>query len=239
MKVEFIGSGSIFTSVNSASYLINDKILVDIPNGCCKALKRMGKDIIDIKYVFITHFHGDHFFDIPFLLAEIYLRGSKKVTLIGGSELKSKVEAITKLCFPNSYNKYLNEIEITYVDCNEKISIDDLKINSVKVEHGRIKEAYGYMFAINNKSIFFTGDTCLCSNVEKLCNISSYIIIDTTLEIGNKAHIGINDIEYLATKYNNVKFITTHMGKDIKNLIEKLNLKNVISGEDGFKFKVD
>lgn len=48
MKVEFIGSGSIFTSVNSASYLINDKILVDIPNGCCKALKKMGKDIIDI-----------------------------------------------------------------------------------------------------------------------------------------------------------------------------------------------
>ena len=199
----------------------------------------MGKDIIDIEYVFITHFHGDHFFDIPFLLTEIYSRGSKKITLIGGSELKSKVEAITKLCFPNSYNKYLSEIEITYVDCNEKISIDDLKINSVKVEHGRMKEAYGYIFAINNKSIFFTGDTSLCSNVEKLCNISSYIIIDTTLEIGNKAHIGINDIEYLATKYNNVKFITTHMGNDIKNLIEKLNLKNVISGEDGFKFKVD
>ncbi len=239
MKIEFIGSGSIFASFNSASYLINDKILIDIPNGCCKALKRMGKDIIDIEYVFITHFHGDHFFDIPFLLSEIYLRGSRKITLIGGSELKSKVEAITKLCFPNSYDKYLSEIEITYVDCNKKISIDDLKISSVKVEHGRMKEAYGYIFVINNKIIFFTGDTSLCSSVEKLCNISSYIIIDTTLEIGNESHIGINDIEYLATKYSNVSFITTHMRDDIKSSIKDLNLRNVISGEDGFKFKIE
>ena len=32
MKVEFVGTGSVFASFNSASYLINDKILVDIPN---------------------------------------------------------------------------------------------------------------------------------------------------------------------------------------------------------------
>ena len=91
MKVEFIGTGSIFATSNSASYLINDKILVDIPNGCCKALKRMNKDVIDVEYIFITHFHGDHFLDIPFLLSEIYARGSKKITLIGGVELEEKV----------------------------------------------------------------------------------------------------------------------------------------------------
>ena len=45
MKVEVIGSGSIFSSQNSASYLVDDKILIDIPNGDCKALKRMKKDI--------------------------------------------------------------------------------------------------------------------------------------------------------------------------------------------------
>ena len=57
MKVEFVGTGSVFASFNSASYLINDKILVDIPNGCCKALKRMNKDVIDIEYIFITHLY--------------------------------------------------------------------------------------------------------------------------------------------------------------------------------------
>ena len=41
MKVKVIGSGSMWTSYNSASYMIDDNILVDIPNGMCK--KKLNK----------------------------------------------------------------------------------------------------------------------------------------------------------------------------------------------------
>ena len=67
MKVRVIGSGSMWTAFNSASYMIDDNILVDIPNGLCKSLFRMGIDPRNIENVLITHFHGDHYFDIPFL----------------------------------------------------------------------------------------------------------------------------------------------------------------------------
>lgn len=66
MKIQVIGSGSMWTKYNSACYLIDDKIMVDFPNGTCKYLYRL--DIIPntIDNIVLTHFHGDHYFDIPF-----------------------------------------------------------------------------------------------------------------------------------------------------------------------------
>ncbi len=36
MKLKILGSGNIFSKDNSASCLIDNKILVDVPNGTCK-----------------------------------------------------------------------------------------------------------------------------------------------------------------------------------------------------------
>lgn len=45
MKVNIVGSGSICSSFTSASAIIDDHILVDVPNGIIKYLKYLGYDI--------------------------------------------------------------------------------------------------------------------------------------------------------------------------------------------------
>ena len=79
MKIKIIGSGSIWSKCNSACYLIDDKILVDIPNGICKALLNQGINFRNIANVLITHFHGDHYFDVPFYLLSKLKSDDKKV----------------------------------------------------------------------------------------------------------------------------------------------------------------
>ena len=63
MKLQIIGSGGMWHKENSASYLIDDHILIDIPNGSCKNLYNLGVKTEKIDNVLITHFHGDHYFD--------------------------------------------------------------------------------------------------------------------------------------------------------------------------------
>ena len=41
MKLKFLGTGSISNKDNSASYLIDDKILIDMPSGNYKNMLRM------------------------------------------------------------------------------------------------------------------------------------------------------------------------------------------------------
>jgi len=68
MRVIVIGSGSMWNEHNSASYMIDDDILVDVPNGTCKNLFRMDINPRVVENILLTHFHGNHYFDIPFYL---------------------------------------------------------------------------------------------------------------------------------------------------------------------------
>ena len=45
MKIQLIGTGTIPDMTNSASVLINDHILFDVPNGNLKAMIRQNIDI--------------------------------------------------------------------------------------------------------------------------------------------------------------------------------------------------
>lgn len=78
MKINMIGSGSIGSVRMSACTLMDDHILIEVPNGIIKYLKNQEHDIMQIDTILITHFHGDHFFDLPFYLLEFYFHRKKR-----------------------------------------------------------------------------------------------------------------------------------------------------------------
>ena len=67
MKIKVIGTGAIYTKYNSACTLINNELIVDMPNGTLKQLLKMNIKPENIKTIIITQLHGDHTEDLPFL----------------------------------------------------------------------------------------------------------------------------------------------------------------------------
>lgn len=96
MKVTVIGSGSMWTKCNSASYLIDEDIMIDFPNGACKYLYRFGVVPSTIKYVLITHFHGDHYFDMPFYILNKSKSDNKDTFIYCSKEGKNKIKKLGK-----------------------------------------------------------------------------------------------------------------------------------------------
>lgn len=229
MLVRVIGSGDMWTKNNSACFLINEEILIDIPNGTCKNLKKINVDLNKIEGVLITHLHGDHYFDLPFYLIE---RSNKKLisNIIIDESNNEKIEKLVELAFfedAESINKSINYI------CDKNICLDKYKIEKLLVCHNMCKPAYGYIINFENKKIAFTGDSIMCENVEYMASLCDYLFCDCTVVKGNISHMGINDLEFLLKKYPNCKIVASHIGDESRKELLNKNINNIIIPNDG------
>ena len=237
MKIKLVGTGAMYTAYNSACTLIDNKIIVDMPNGTIKQLLKENINVGLIDIILITHMHGDHTADIPFFLKYIfnYLKIKKNIKIVGPLGIKNK---IIKLF--NAYN-FEDEKEIEqffnteFIEILEnEIEIDNYFIKSYLVLHGEEKPALGYV--IDNK-LGLTGDSGLCNNIEEIFKKSQMIISDSSLDIGDSCHLGINDLDYLTKKYNK-KVLCTHLRDETRNIITRGNFENIIVKEDFYEIEI-
>ena len=236
MKIQLIGTGTIPDNANSASVLINDHILFDMPNGNLKAMIRQNIDIMNIDTLIISHTHADHCFDAPFLLwykKNYYKPGYKLSTKIVTDEItKDTVETLIKLSYFSSAKKVEKEF-IDIDDVNYTKICDDVDISNESMEHKDIKFANGYVIKDKNVSIGLTGDTSYCEGVRKIASKVDYLICDMTLMLGNDSHMGIDNILELMKEYPNLKIIPIHMHDKTRNEAKKLKEDNLLIYEDG------
>ena len=160
MKIQLIGTGTIPDIANSASILINDHILFDMPNGNLKAMIRQNIDIMKIDTLIISHTHADHCFDTPFLLwykKDYYKPGYKLSTKIVTDEItKDTIENLIDLSYFGSAKEAEKEF-IDFQDVNNIKICDDVEILNEPMLHRKIKYANGYIIKENHVSIGLTG----------------------------------------------------------------------------------
>ncbi len=237
MELKFIGTGSIDAFQSSASYLIDKEILIDIPNGSVKKIKQLGENILNIKVIMITHLHGDHFADIPFFMFEKYFKKDKNETKIYCPRgTHDKVKQLFEVIFPEDYDKLIQEINIKFIEFDELKNqelLNNIYVDSIKVEHGNCKPAYGYVIKQGEKSIGFSGDSKMCEAIEHIVSKSNISVLDMSTEIGNDAHMGINNIEEICKEHTEKKIIATHIHDRTREIAKSKNISNLIIPDDG------
>src|SRR3990172_13069724 len=100
----FLGSGNAFAPGRYwSSFLLNGRYLFEASPVALPHLKRCEVPLEEIEAIFISHFHGDHFFGLPFLLLEYAERTSrsKELTVIGPPGIEERVHNVTAAGFPN------------------------------------------------------------------------------------------------------------------------------------------
>lgn len=239
MKVKLIGTGCIGTMQNSACSLINKKILIDIPNGACREIKRFGEDLNSIQTIIITHYHADHIFDLPFIILEKSQMTNKKMNIVGPKDIEKRTKDLFELAFPGEWKEKIEDnLEINFMEIlsGEIKYIEDTTIEAVKVEH-MLPDSQGYIIIIDNQMCAFTGDTSKCDAVEYMLKKSPIIVSDCSVEIGKQTHMGIDNIKEYSEKYPNNTIILTHMKEATRLEAEKLENSNIIVPGDGYSIE--
>ncbi len=215
MKITILGTGCIWTRRACASYLINDNILMDCGFGTLKQLLKTSdsylhhEKIQKIKLILISHYHMDHYFDLPCFMDKLATdkRPDLKVTIIcppGGEE---RIKEVCRLGWGDvSYEKLKFDKYVTFVDASkmDKFEFEDFEITSMKMDHGSIED-YGYVFKEKStgKVVSFTGDTCMCDNMKKLIDMSDLAFVDMAGTDVSHKHYNIIDGIELMKKYKN------------------------------------
>ncbi len=240
MKVELIGTGAIYTKYNSACTLINDNIIVDMPNGTLKQLLKKNYNIEKIRTILVTHMHGDHTGDIPFFLKHVYSfnKFKNEIVIIGPKGIENQIVKLFNAYRFEDRKEIEENMNIKYIELEqENLTIKDInsyKVQSILVSHGEEKPAYGYII---NDTVGVTGDSGICDGVEEIVKNSKTTIADTSLLEGDSCHMGIDNIKYLIEKYQK-PIIATHLRDTTRERLKNDNIENILVVEDGYIFEI-
>ncbi len=134
---------------NLSSLLIKYKgvnYLFDASENVQQQILKSNQSILKIKHIFITHFHGDHYYGLIGLLSSMSLyKREEDLFIYVPRGYKKKTEDFFKYSSLNL--TYL--VIIKEVKANQKFLFNDLSITSIKLDHSI--ETYGYIFKIKDK----------------------------------------------------------------------------------------
>ena len=219
LDLTFLGTGNAFAPTRYwSSFVANGKYLFDAPPTLLAHLKRLKISPGDLEVIFISHFHADHFFGLPFLLleyAELAPR-TKPLTIVGPPGIAKRVEQVTDLAFPNVFRKKDRGYPLIFVETGDKLnaSAGDLGFISREVPHVPGLQCYAYRVEGEMGSVAYSGDTLMCDALAPLADGADVFVCECSCWGDNCGpHLNPNDIMRLrADIAPSTKFVLTHIG---------------------------
>jgi len=148
---------------DAASYLINNKIIVDTGWNLIENILDAGLNPADFKIILFTHFHHDHYLALPQFIFYHINAGTplSELTLIGPSDINNILKlAIDFLQLPRFFEN-IDSPKCIEIKSGESIKLDEeqLFIEAHKSIHPVDGRFYRVMDIDTGVKIGFTGDT--------------------------------------------------------------------------------
>lgn len=137
LDVVFVGtSGSMPTAQRAPSATLvrrgGERLLFDCAEGTQRQLLRSDVGLVDLREVFLTHFHADHFLGLPGMLKTFALRGRElPLTVYGPPGLRDLMDSLQRIVGRLTY-----PVELVELEPGDALARDDYDLLPFAVPHG-------------------------------------------------------------------------------------------------------
>ena len=219
LELTFLGSGNAFAGDRYwSSFALNRRYLFDAPPTLLPHLNKLRIPTLDIAAVFITHFHADHFFGLPFLYLDYEHLSNRRDDLVivsppGGEDV---IERVSQLGFAGltrgaaRYRRIYQEAR----DGQDGTAVD-LPYRAIAVEQASSSplDCFGYRVDLDGRIVAYTGDTIMCDGVRELARGADVLVIDCSCWGGPcEHHMSLEEVRRFRKEVPlTTTFVLTHL----------------------------
>ncbi len=229
IKITVVGNGGCLNDgLPYNSVLFGEQFLIETPPDIMGSIKKLRLDFTKIDKIFISHFHGDHTFGMPFVIINRWVESIDNdsfsgLSIYGPENLKNYFLKLTELSFSTKHPCYKwakSEVEFIEINKDLMFSYDNLSVSFFELEH--IQNTYGFKISSNGKNLVsYIIDTKWCEKVEEILEeCPKAVIIDVNGD-PMKIHISLDDV--IKKGIDITKDKTIYYGTHLSGLFESDN----------------
>ena len=239
MQLRFVGCGDALGSggrSNTCFHVTGESVnfLIDCGASSLPALKRLGiaREAIDL--VLITHFHGDHFAGLPFLLLDAqFTRRTRPLVIAGPEGIEARLTQVMEALFENSSKtRQRFELSVVALRPEETRSFGAVDVTPYSVVHGESGGPFlAYRVAAEGRIIAYSADTEWTETLIPLGRDADLFIAEAYYyEKVVKNHLSLKTLEAHLPAINPKRLVLTHMSDD---MLERLDTLDYTAASDG------
>jgi ribonuclease BN (tRNA processing enzyme) len=232
-----IGSGDAFGTggkFHTCFWLENEgkNILIDCGANAPLAIKKAGKSIDDIDAIFITHFHGDHFGGLPFLLTElayVVKDTDHVIDILGPEGVQRRVLDLQEAMYAGSL-EYIEPIT-RFHEYSQTSELLDLKIQSFPAIHSEQSNPKGIRIEMSDRSMAYSGDGEWSDSLIQMSESTDLMIIECyDFDKQTPGHLNYKTIEKNRRLLKCSELYLTHHGPEMINRADSLEIPSLYDG---------
>jgi ribonuclease BN (tRNA processing enzyme) len=239
MQLRFVGCGDALGSggrSNTCFHVTGAHVnfLIDCGASSLPALKRFGiaRDGIDL--ILITHFHGDHFGGLPFLLLDAqFTRRSRPLVIAGPEGIEAKLANLMEALFEHSSRtKQRFDLSVVALAPGQTRKFGEVSVTPYPVVHGESGGPFlAYRVEAEGRTITYSADTEWTESLIPAARGADLFIAEAYYyDKVVRNHLSLTTLEAHLPEIGARRLILTHMSDD---MLGRLGSLPYATAEDG------
>jgi ribonuclease BN (tRNA processing enzyme) len=232
MQLRFVGCGDALGSggrFNTCFHVTGSQVnfLIDCGASSLPALKRQGIARDEIDLILITHFHGDHFAGLPFLLLDAqFTRRTRPLVIAGPQGIETRLTQVMEALFENSSKtKPRFDLSVVALKPEETRAFGAVNVTPFPVVHGESGGPFlAYRVEAEGRVITYSADTEWTETLIPAARDADLFIAEAYYyDKVVKNHLSLKTLEAHLPEIKPKRLMLTHMSDDMLGRLDTLD----------------
>jgi len=238
VSLRFLGSGDAFGSGGRFHTCLElsgggEPLLIDCGATAFVALKRAHIDSRSLRYVALSHLHGDHFAGLPFLILDgKFAERTAPLLIAGPAGTQERLDQALEALYPGSASgKRPFELRFLVLADREPCELGPATLTPFTVRHESGAQAYALRIEYGGKVTTYSGDTEWTDTLLEAADGADLFVCEVSFfEKEVPYHIDYGTLAAKRAELSCKRIVITHMSEEMLASLDKVEIEAATDG---------